>query len=531
MAKLLGAKIPTKTMERISAVQDALLFYDEHTFGAAESISDPMAENSMVQWGEKSSYVWEAVKKEGLLREEAFGFLQPFLPRLSESTIAVFNTLNWQRSGLIEVFIDEEILPRENEFRIIDVTTGEEIPAQMIKSRTEGSYWALWAKDIPPFGFKILRIIVDDKKQIYSAESNSKISGLESNFYKLKIDSKTGAVTSLYDKELGVELVDQKSKWDLGQFIYEKLHTGRDFSKDAFERFSLNNVKVDFISDGSIWKSLHISADTKGCDEKNGMKIEIRLYEVEKRIELLFQMRKKRTYESEACYVAFPFNLPDGKIIYEAQGGLVTPGETQLPGSSSDWQTFQNFVAIRNNKSQIIFGSRQTPLVQFGDINLGKWQHITKIEKPHIYSWVMNNYWFTNFRASQEGEFRWSYYITSKKGKSNTEALHFAMNSNTPLVPRVLPPGTGSNRAANISTLNLNAPNVVLITARPSYYDNSVILHLREIEGNSAILNLKDQIKNVKFIDEVNVIEELMEKDITAINFEPFDVKFVKLKF
>jgi len=246
---------------------------------------------------------------------------------------------------------------------------------------------------------------------------------------------------------------------------------------------------------------------------------------------LLFQMRKKRNYESEACYVAFPFNLPDGKIVYEAQGGLVAPGKTQLPGSSSDWQTVQKFVAIQNDIGQIVFGSSQVPLMQFSDINLGKWQYQTEIEKPHIYSWVMNNYWFTNFRASQEGEFKWSYYLTSKKGNSNIEAIHFAMNSNTSLVPRVLLPGEGGSRPTDYSTLKLDARNVVIISARPSYYDDSIILHLREIEGKSATLNLSDQIKNVKSIDEVNAIEEFVKKEINKIKFDPFEVKFVRLKF
>ncbi|NOX66151.1 MAG: glycosyl hydrolase family 38 [Chlorobi bacterium] len=530
MAKLLGANIPAKTMERVSAVQDALLFYDEHTFGASESISDPMAENSMVQWGEKSSYVWEAVKKEGLLREEAFGYLQSFLPRSNVPTVAIFNTLNWQKSGLVKIFIDDEILPRENEFRIVNVTTGEEIPVQAIKSRTEGTYWALWAKDIPPLGYDIYRIEKSKNKRVSDTKTDSKKAELENKYYKLKIDSNTGAITSLFDKELGTELVDQNSDWDLGQFIYEKLQTKRDFNREAFERTSLKNVKVANISDGPIWKSLHISADAEGTDEQGGMKIEIRLYKVEKKIELFFQMRKKRIYESEACYVAFPFNMPDGKIVYEAQGGLVTPGKTQLPGSASDWQTVQNFVAVRNNVGQIVFGSSQVPLVQFGDFNLGKWQPVTKIEKPHVYSWVMNNYWFTNFRASQEGEFRWSYYLTSQKGNSNIEAERFATNSNTPLVPRVLLPGKGGNKSAKYSTLKLNASNVVLISARPSYYDDSIILHLREVEGKFATLNLSDKIENVNSIDEVNTIEELIKNDINKIDFEPFEVKFVKLK-
>ena len=66
MAPLLGARVQPATMQRAAAIQDDLLFYDEHTYGAAESISDPLAENAQVQWGEKASYVWSAVKDAAL---------------------------------------------------------------------------------------------------------------------------------------------------------------------------------------------------------------------------------------------------------------------------------------------------------------------------------------------------------------------------------------------------------------------------------------------------------------------------------
>ncbi|MHC4495994.1 MAG: glycoside hydrolase family 38 N-terminal domain-containing protein, partial [Planctomycetota bacterium] len=41
MASSLGAEIKPGVMERVDDIQDLLLFYDEHTYGAAESISDP----------------------------------------------------------------------------------------------------------------------------------------------------------------------------------------------------------------------------------------------------------------------------------------------------------------------------------------------------------------------------------------------------------------------------------------------------------------------------------------------------------
>ena len=46
MAKLLGAKMPKGVTERVYEANKALMFYGEHTFGAAESISDPYGKSS-----------------------------------------------------------------------------------------------------------------------------------------------------------------------------------------------------------------------------------------------------------------------------------------------------------------------------------------------------------------------------------------------------------------------------------------------------------------------------------------------------
>ena len=529
MASLLGTPIAPGVFDRIADIQDDLLFYDEHTYGAAESISDPMAENSQVQWGEKAAYVWDAVKKVNLLREEAFGLLQGYLPRANVPTIAVFNTLNWKRSGLVRVFIDHEILPVDRDFKIVDSENGESIPAQAMNGRAEGTYWALWVKDVPPQGYKTCRIEVNDKKRAPQATLDSTTS-LENAFYSLTIDPQKGTVTSLVDKETGKELVDKNASWGLGQCIYETISGGRDFKPGAFKRTSLKNVKMQKGLNGPIWKSVLLTAEMDGCAPKNGVQVEIRLYETEKRIEFHYTVRKLPITDAEAVYVSFPFSLPDFKIFYEAQGGVVNPGENQIPGSSSDWQTVQNFIAVRNSQEQIVYVSDQAPLVQLGDINLGKWQPITKVEKPYIYSWVMNNYWFTNFRVSQEGEFKWNYCLTSTKDISNTFATRFGWGSRIPLASRVLPPGkSDESNSKSLSTLTVDAPNLLLVEAKPAVGGEGIILQFREVEGKPVTLEQGNVgfVNNFHKADEVNVLEEVINGDITSLTFRPYEVKFL----
>jgi alpha-mannosidase len=527
MAALFGAQLSPDVSDRIRAVQDNLLFYDEHTFGAAESISDPLAENSMVQWGEKGSYVWEAVKKAGLIREEALGALQPYLPRVDVPTIAIFNTLNWERSGLVEVFIDDEILPRGSGFRIVDPEDGAAIAAQAMRSRSEGTYWALWVSNVPPLGYKSYRIELADEGNVIAAAPDAGPGILENEFFRLNFDPETGGIVRLLDKRTMRQMVDEKAAWGLGQMLRETIPDRGALSQETVERTGLSEVKLLLGGNGPIWKSILIEGEMVGCQKGRGVRVEVRLYKTEPRIEFHFAVRKLPITAPEAIYVAFPFSFPDGEILYEGQGGIVRPGKDQLPGSASDWQTLQNFAVVRGGDSQLIFGSDAVPLVQLGDMNLGKWQPVTDIKQPHIYSWVMNNYWFTNFRATQEGEFKFSYYLTATENTSNTEATRFGWGSRIHMVPRVLPPGN-AEASAVASTLDLGAPNIILVDARPAYYGEGIVLHLRELDGKATDLPLADLLAKAT-LQEINVLEEVIEKGINTVTFKPYDSRFLKL--
>ncbi len=90
------------------------------------------------------------------------GQLQPFLTAFVEPSIVVFNTLNWKRSGLHVLYADNQVLPKEREFRIVD-DQDRDVPVQLVQSRSEGNYWALWVSDVPPLGYTTYRIITTGK--------------------------------------------------------------------------------------------------------------------------------------------------------------------------------------------------------------------------------------------------------------------------------------------------------------------------------------------------------------------------------
>lgn len=65
LAKLAGAELPQGVMGKVSDMNEALLFYDEHTFGYCESVRDPYGRETWEQRSLKQSYAWEAYRHAG----------------------------------------------------------------------------------------------------------------------------------------------------------------------------------------------------------------------------------------------------------------------------------------------------------------------------------------------------------------------------------------------------------------------------------------------------------------------------------
>lgn len=157
MAKQQGLQLPPAVDERIDLVSNALLFFTEHTTGYSESVREPYHFQTMEQRAIKESYAWEAYRRAKMIGEETLGVLQQNHKNEAMPSLLVYNTLNWKRDGLVQVYIDHQLVSRNQETVITD-SEGRVCQAQVVSRRSDGTYWAVWVTGIPAFGFKKLRI-------------------------------------------------------------------------------------------------------------------------------------------------------------------------------------------------------------------------------------------------------------------------------------------------------------------------------------------------------------------------------------
>jgi hypothetical protein len=235
--------------------------------------------------------------------------------------------------------------------------------------------------------------------------------------------------------------------------------------------------------------------------------------------------------DPEALYIAFPFDMERGRLHYEIQGGEVTPGEDQLEGTATDWNSLQSFCAVRDREgNQVVLSSPEVPLVHFGGLNLGKFLYEAQVDRPHVFSWVMNNYWVTNFRASQRGEFRWSYALTSGGDGAPGRATRFGWDSRIPLLTRVFPPSQSAGKREPLSLLEIRLPNILLVAARP-LPGGEVILHVRELEGKDSVFEvLSSSSGGRKYVlCETNALGETLGRPTSHPKLGPLETKFFRL--
>jgi hypothetical protein len=464
-----------KTLEKV-------MLYDEHTWGAAQSISQPDSEMTKGQWKIKASFATEPHEEAAKLLQNALKGVRR-LARTEYVYSASFpvvpvNALPWERDALVWLDSLGPDLMGELEGgkrRVEDGFSRAEVPVQIGDASP-----AFLASGVPATGFRPYLLpaskgpSVPPRKCV--AFSDSKISN---KFFAVTLDPVTGGITSIFDKELKRELVDQESPYKLNQYIYEVPIGGRGVvdvgrSEPAkFERFSPTKATIYPGANGPLLGSILVRTSAKNTPE---IVQEIILYDFEKRIDIRNTVNKDEVLDAEGVYYAFPFNVRPFTAKTEIALAVMKPGIEQLPGSSSDWHCIQHWADFSSDEFGVTWVTLDAPLVQFSQINTGKWQKELELKNPAVFSWIMNNYWFTNFKASQGGKLTFRYSITTHRGPcKNSEAMRFALERANPLI-------LGGAATREFSFLQIDNPQVILLAFKLAESGNGYVLRLWNCE-------------------------------------------------
>jgi hypothetical protein len=220
----------------------------------------------------------------------------------------------------------------------------------------------------------------------------------------------------------------------------------------------------------------------------------VRVWNDVRRVDFFNLVSKTLTYKKEGVYFAFPFAADKPVFRYEVPAGVVCANTELLPGACYDWFTAQHFVEVESSPGgpAVAWSSPSAPLVCFQDIFRGKWQSPVPFKNGHLYAYVMNNYWHTNYKAGQDGKFIFTFALTSRsKSDLPASAAFGADAANSLTVVPIATAQDGPLTGTSGSLASVAEANVRLVSAKRAEKGSGLVLRLWEVAGTATTAHVK----------------------------------------
>ena len=428
-----------------------VLLYNEHTWGAAGSVSNPDGQATRQQWAIKQAFALDADRQSRALLDEA---LKPWTaPSPAATAVLVFNTLSWPRTDL--VVLPKESAPSGDCVKGPDSRT---VPSQ----RLADGFLAFMATDVPAFGAK--RFTFSPDKAMVTGNAGAAGQKLQNSLLSLTVDPRTGAVTELTAKGINGNLVDASAGPGVNGYFYVPGNNNQDVQPGGPATIAVKQR-------GPLVASLLVEGEAPGCRR---LTREIRVVDGLPRVEIINVIDKQKIRTKEGVHVGFALNVPGGAMRMDVPWAVARPEVDQLPGANKNYFSVGRWIDVSNSDFGVSWATVDAPLVEVGAITAPTTGELPDISawlesiapSGTFYSYVMNNYWFTNYKADQEGPTTFRYALHPHQGTyDSVEAARFGIQQSQPLV---VVPATGPRGAILASRLCVGPREVIVAAFKPS---------------------------------------------------------------
>ncbi len=464
-----------------------VILYDEHTWGAHNSISQPDEPFVKSQWAIKRQFALDAdVQSRKLLAAaNASRGAAVASPSADVQAIDVINTTSASYPYALAV------VPKElSQVGDVVKTRPEDesgIPSQRLTSGElvfrpcAGSYLSR-------------RFYISSGQPAQLASRGVKAEGVTmtsadsavSRGMTVRLDEKSGAIASLLYQDH--ELVDSQALTALNDYLYLP---GSDLN--GLQRNGPVTISVK--EQGPLIASLLVQSDAPGCHK---LTREYRLHALRNYLEIINTVDKAPVRAKEGVHFGFGFQVPDGVVRMDVPWGVVRPQLDQIPGACKNWFSVQRYVDISNQDFGVTLLTPDAPLMEIGGITANligslsdprSW--LDRIEpSTTVYSWVMNNHWHTNYRAEQEGPTTFRFVIWPHEQRAaDAYAVRNSLEYSQPLL--VLPACGEQPTAMGFRLLGTPGASNVQVTAfKPSEDGKAWIIRLFGVSGHDEKVTL-----------------------------------------
>jgi alpha-mannosidase len=486
--------------EFYGAWKDILLFH-EHTWGAYNSTSDPDLPFVTKQWEIKKQFMLDADSQINKLEAK---LLNSFVDAGSKR-IVVVNTTSWMRSG--PVFIKSS-----SGSRSVKDEQGRKFPLQKLSD----GRMVFMANGIPALGTKSFIITNEDADvtaDVFRLSDNSVSNGLVNLGW-----DKEGSIVSLQENS-SFNYVGKFSNQGLNSYWYVP-------GLDPLQASSTTGVNMKVVEKGPVLVTIEFTGAAPGT---NGLRRRISLSAGSSLVTIENSINKKAVREKESVHFAFPFNESLTNARVDAGYGRINYLSDQLPGSNLDFLYGRRWLDVSNKDRGIQMILMEAPLVEPAHmiderrtINASHKEWKTSGEATSTwFSYVMNNYWHTNYKADQGGNSSYHYVLSPHHGFDGVAAEKTAFEVCQPLMALQT-----AKETTGKPLFELTNNKLVVTTVTPGT-GNSLIVRLFNPQTSTQQTDfLWGSVKPISVID-VHTKESVKGKNITLLPMSVTEIKLV----
>ncbi|SHO53081.1 glycoside hydrolase family 38 N-terminal domain-containing protein [Anaerocolumna xylanovorans] len=437
-----------------------IMLYAEHTWGYSSSVSEPW--DSLVACLEKKKDAYAINANTDVSRN-----LDLILSGLGEVSIdadkqqryKAINPHPFRYRGTVKLYIEywEYLEGNTLNTRAVpeayDEKTGEKLICQ--GHRTARAYEVEVMVDLAPKEEKIIKLkqnfentgTIKNHAHIGSEGIGDLETGkeyletpflIETDYFKVEFSKEKG-IASILNKETGQFITDNTLAEGAFSGIYEltpikdnnpcevRRQMGRNRCSIATQRSVAKLTDIVIIESGEVFVTARLSYELPGIRYYSVL---LKIYKGFPMLEARVCLHKDSVWDPENLYVALPFITDQSAETYvDKTGCILRPGIDQLPGTCQNFYLIQNGLVRTGRDTDVIISTKDAPLISFGKreaapIRLCDGKN-TELNRSTPYSWIMNNFWETNFKADLGGFYEFTYTVITGKQESPRQAMEY----------------------------------------------------------------------------------------------------------
>ncbi|GHO42044.1 glycosyl hydrolase-related protein [Ktedonospora formicarum] len=496
--------------------------YDEHTWGAYNSVTEPQSFNATVQWMHKAHYAYAAHSLTGYLYATKLEHLNnnPLQSEEPEGLLLVNPT---PFPGTHDLHIPESFTQKGR--HLVAHRMGQDVLGSELCVETGPSYGLI---DLPPFSWRKIPL-----KTLQASAPSPEIivseGRIETPFHICTFDQITGRITGLYDKKLDWQVLDDTSPWTLFQYVRETVDPlfhveerrtifPRDVEKGNnsisvwnhnwhARRQSCTRLLRCWVERREHCVTLIMQWEAPGVD---ALEQRFTFFSYRPDVEMTAIVHKQAITSPEGIYFTLPLNLQAWRCHFDSAAQWVELDQEQLPGVCRDWVTVDRCVCVYDEDRGVALACPDAPMVQVGDFNFGKEQNtIARNPHPLLLAWPMNNYWDTNFRAAQPGIVSFTYNLSTFQRFTPAQAQAAGMRAANAVV---VAPVINCEAQEAGQWIRVEGAEVVLFDVKPAENGNGILLRLHNPGHASADVRINFPIASIQQAWRTDALEDNKEE-------------------